>query len=86
MLMENQGFGPTSGGQVALRKLAKWPFGGLLVVLRACRQQLGWHVGFKIGLERPGSSEVGPNLAPTWLQEGSRQDLPLRGVFYICLS
>ena len=40
-------------GQETTRKLAKWPFGGLVVVLRAPRKRLGWQIGFKIGLEGP---------------------------------
>ena len=40
-------------GQETTRKLAKWPFGGLVVVLRAPRKRLGWQIGFKIGLGGP---------------------------------
>ena len=41
------------GGQETIRKLAKWPFGGLVVVLRVSRKRLGWQIGFRMGLEGP---------------------------------
>ena len=50
-------------------RLAKWRFGGLLVVLRAWRQQLGWHVGFKLVSNDPSSAQHGQ----IWPQDGSKR-------------
>ena len=38
--------------QRAFRKLGKWLFGGLVVGLKLRRQQLGCHLGFKLGSAR----------------------------------
>ena len=52
-------------GQVAFRKAAKLLFGGFAVGLKPCEKQLGYQVGFTIGLEGPSW----PKLAPRWVQE-----------------
>ena len=63
--------------QRAFRKLGKWLFGGLVVGLKARRQQLGCHVGFKLGSARQVGASDQPNLVQgacmlgaTWGQMG----------------
>ena len=40
-------------GQVAFRKAAKLLFGSFAVGLKPCEKQLGYQVGFTVGLEGP---------------------------------
>ena len=55
--------------QRAFRKLAKWLLGGLVVSLKARREQLGCHLGVKMGLEGPSRAQDGQR----WPQERARK-------------
>ena len=69
----------------AFRKLAKWLFGGLVVVLRAGRGQLGCQLGFKMawkGQVEPKMAKVGPKMGPRGLQKLFCVDYLLRVVWF----
>ena len=55
--------------QGAFRKLAKWLLGGLVASLKARKEQLGCHLGFKMGLEGPSRAQDGQR----WPQERARK-------------
>ena len=61
--------------QKAFKKLAKWLLGGLVVSLKARREQLGCHLGFKMGLEGPSRAQDGQR----WPQERARKVTTLNG-------
>ena len=57
--------------QGAFNKLAKWLLGGLVVSLKARREQLGCHLGFKMGLEGPSRAQDGQRWPQDRVRKGT---------------